>query len=59
MKDDGAIAEMSKRAFAASRDLAPDLDQWCDQLLNLYEEKLLRSHCEQIACGALMTAVPV
>jgi len=59
MKDDGAIAEMSKRAFAASRSLAPDLDQWCDELLNLYEDKLLRSNREQIARGALMTAVPV
>lgn len=37
-RDDAAIANMSRRAFAEARSLAPTPEMWRDDLLALYEE---------------------
>lgn len=38
--DDGQVHEISERAFAGARALAPTPAEWCEQLLALYEERL-------------------
>jgi glycosyltransferase involved in cell wall biosynthesis len=40
MSDDTLVAAMSHRGFAAARSLAPTPQEWGDQLVALYEEKL-------------------
>lgn len=40
MVDDEAVATMSRAAYAGARALAPTPDQWCDDLIKLYEQKL-------------------
>lgn len=40
MKNDAIVQDMSQRAYAGARSLAPDADEWCDSLLRLYEEKI-------------------
>jgi glycosyltransferase involved in cell wall biosynthesis len=39
--DDDAVREISCRAFTGARMLAPTPEQWCDDLLRVYESKLL------------------
>lgn len=43
-RDDDLVETMSRRAFAGSHDLALSPDQWGDQLLELYKNKLSCSH---------------
>jgi glycosyltransferase involved in cell wall biosynthesis len=38
--DDASIAAASRRAFATARRLAPTPEEWCGELLGLYEESL-------------------
>jgi glycosyltransferase involved in cell wall biosynthesis len=38
--DDCLVTEMSCRAFSGARVLAPTPEQWCDDLLRIYEAKL-------------------
>jgi glycosyltransferase involved in cell wall biosynthesis len=39
-RDDDRVREISCRAFAGARVLAPTPEQWCDDLLRIYESKL-------------------
>ena len=38
--DDRRVGEISCRAFSGARVLAPTPEQWCDDLLRIYESKL-------------------
>jgi glycosyltransferase involved in cell wall biosynthesis len=38
--DDDKVRDISRRAFAGARSLAPTPAEWCDSLLTLYEERL-------------------
>jgi glycosyltransferase involved in cell wall biosynthesis len=40
MSDDAQVADMSRRGFDVARSLAPTPQEWGDQLVALYEEKL-------------------
>lgn len=40
MADDETVAAMSHAAYSRARLLAPTPDQWCDELIQLYEQKL-------------------
>jgi glycosyltransferase involved in cell wall biosynthesis len=40
-RDDDRVREISCRAFSGARMLAPTPEQWCDDLLRIYESKLL------------------
>jgi glycosyltransferase involved in cell wall biosynthesis len=40
MSDDALVADMSQRAFETARSLAPTPQEWGDQLVALYQEKL-------------------
>lgn len=40
MADDKTVAAMSHAAYSGARLLAPTPDQWCDELVELYEKKL-------------------
>jgi glycosyltransferase involved in cell wall biosynthesis len=40
MTDDETVAAMSHAAHSRARLLAPTPDQWCDELIQLYEQKL-------------------
>jgi glycosyltransferase involved in cell wall biosynthesis len=42
-RDDDRVREISCRAFSGARVLAPTPEQWCDDLLRIYESKLLVS----------------
>ncbi len=57
MKNDALIAEMSKRAYSGSRALAPQPEQWRDQLVQLYQEKLQRSQQCSVALHADASAI--
>ena len=39
-RDDGRVREISCRAFSGARALAPTPEQWCDELLRIYESKV-------------------
>jgi glycosyltransferase involved in cell wall biosynthesis len=39
-RDDDQVREISYRAFSGARMLAPAPEQWCDDLLRIYESKL-------------------
>ena len=53
LRDDGLVREMSGRAFAEARQLAPTPAQWCDRLLALYTDRL---RATPVANAALATA---
>jgi glycosyltransferase involved in cell wall biosynthesis len=40
-RDNDRVREISCRAFSGARMLAPTPEQWCDDLLRIYESKLL------------------
>lgn len=55
--DDPMVKAMSRRAFAAARQLAPNEEQWRDRLLAIYRERLgSPSPASQTAAPRLVTA---
>jgi glycosyltransferase involved in cell wall biosynthesis len=40
MDDDATVAQMSHRAFASARELAPTAEDWCSALISIYRKKL-------------------
>jgi hypothetical protein len=48
-RDDDRVREISCRAFAGARMLAPTPEQWCDDLLRVYESKLLAPQPQRAA----------
>jgi glycosyltransferase involved in cell wall biosynthesis len=44
MHDDAIVLRMSQRGFLEGRKLAPTPDEWCENLLALYEEKIAAAH---------------
>jgi glycosyltransferase involved in cell wall biosynthesis len=44
-RDDVAVEAMSRRGFAHARQLAPTPDDWCEELISLYEDKLSVNDC--------------
>jgi glycosyltransferase involved in cell wall biosynthesis len=43
MADDEAVADISERGFRHGRQLAPTPDEWCGELIELYETKLAKA----------------
>ncbi len=54
-RDDDQVREISCRAFSGARVLAPTPEQWCDDLLRIYESKL-RAPTPNLEIGASRTA---
>ena len=50
-RDDDRVREISCRAFSGARMLAPTPEQWCDDLLRLYESKLAAARLPAEAAG--------
>jgi glycosyltransferase involved in cell wall biosynthesis len=50
-RDDGRVREISCRAFSGARMLAPTPEQWCDDLLRIYESKLAAARLPAEAVG--------
>ena len=53
--DDRRIEEMSRRAFAEAKQLAPTPEQWCDDLVALYQQRVLSARTQParwVASGA-------
>lgn len=56
MADDETVAAMSHAAYSRARLLAPTPDQWCDELIQLYEQKLHNARHQQNAWPTLVAA---
>ena len=54
--DDETVAAMSHAAYSGARLLAPTPDQWCDDLIRLYEQKLRNAQHQHNAWSKPMAA---
>src|SRR5579864_670203 len=57
-RDDKRVSEISHRAFAEARHLAPTPAQWCDDLLALYADRLRDADATRRRSGAITPLSP-